>query len=295
MAKGVLIHNPGTSYKDDVATRYHFPKMYLDRIRPFIGDRILYYQSGAKGGYTGTAQILSIEQDPEMQNHYFANIAPRCYIGFSNNVPFRIQGQIANQFLANPDGSPNRGRQVWAVRQISDADFMKIISLAAVQPEELPRISENQFEEKGQEPFIFDAHRSTIEVVLNKKVRDRLFREQILTAYNKTCAFTGMRFINGGGRAEVQAAHIKAVANDGPDLLSNGIALSGTIHWMFDRGLLALSDDYKILVSRKVNNISEVDRLLVRDRQALLPENQNHHPDKRYIAWHREHHEFQAA
>jgi hypothetical protein len=29
---------------------------------------------------------------------------------------------------------------------------------------------------------------------------------------------TGLRIINGGGRAEVQAAHIQPVADDGPDV-----------------------------------------------------------------------------
>ena len=43
---------------------------------------------------------------------------------------------------------------------------------------------------------------------------------------------------NGGGRAEAQAAHIQPVAENGPDSLRNGVALSSTFHWMFDRGLI---------------------------------------------------------
>jgi len=33
---------------------------------------------------------------------------------------------------------------------------------------------------------------------------------------------------------------------NGPDIVNNGIALSGTTRWMFDRGLIALSDDLNI-------------------------------------------------
>ncbi|MGH6673150.1 MAG: HNH endonuclease [Xanthobacteraceae bacterium] len=43
---------------------------------------------------------------------------------------------------------------------------------------------------------------------------------------------TGLQIINGGGRAEVQAAHIRPVAAGGFDSVRNGLALSGTIHWI---------------------------------------------------------------
>ena len=150
-------------------------------------------------------------------------------------------------------------------------------------------------EENAAEPFIYDADRQTVEVVLNKKVRSRMFREKVIEAYDKQCALTGMRLINGGGRAEVQAAHIKSVEANGPDSVNNGIALSGTIHWMFDRGLLSISDDYEILVSRKVNNTDEVARLINKDRKAILPKNESDWPHPRYLEWHRDHHKFEAA
>ena len=56
---------------------------------------------------------------------------------------------------------------------------------------------------------------------------------------------TGLKIINGGGRAEVQAAHIRPIAHHGPDSIRNDPALSGTVHWMFDRGLLTVDDDYR--------------------------------------------------
>ena len=55
---------------------------------------------------------------------------------------------------------------------------------------------------------------------------------------------------NGGGRAEAQAAHIQPVAENGPDSLRNGVALSSTFHWMFDRGLISIDDDYSLLLKR---------------------------------------------
>ena len=56
---------------------------------------------------------------------------------------------------------------------------------------------------------------------------------------------------NGGGRSEVQAARIRPVNDQAPDSIRNGIALSGTVHWMFDRGLISLGEDYSILVAQQ--------------------------------------------
>lgn len=296
MGKGVFIHNPGTQYDDDPATRYHFPKMYLERVKPIVGDYVLYYQSGAKGGYTGTAIVERIYPDPkDPTGHFYAAIKPHSYTHFPDFVPFRVSGKIMNSFLDNGDGTVNRGKQVWAVRQISDIDFVKIITLAAKDDSELPRYDVAlEVKENEQSPFEVDIERPVVEVVLNKKVRDRMFRTKVVSAYNKTCAITGMSLINGGGRAEVEAAHIKPVSENGPDIISNALALSGTIHWMFDRGLLALSNDYAIEVSRKVNNVDEVNRLINNSRKAILPKDEANWPHPRYLEWHRDYHDFQA-
>ena len=71
-------------------------------------------------------------------------------------------------------------------------------------------------------------------------MRDAAFARVVQAAYGATCADTGLKIIKGGGRAEVQAAHIRPVKDKGPDSVRNGIALSATAHWMFDRGLISL-------------------------------------------------------
>ena len=101
-----------------------------------------------------------------------------------------------------------------------------------------------------------------MEQLTNRAIRDRNFRKTVLKAYEERCAITGLRLINGGGRAEVEAAHIRPVEHKGPDIVSNGIVLSGTAHWMFDRGLVGLSNELKILVSRHTNDPSAVRSIL---------------------------------
>jgi len=42
------------------------------------------------------------------------------------------------------------------------------------------------------------------------------------------------------------------VASKGPDSVRNGIGSIRTVHWMFDRGLISIGDDYKILVAKNL-------------------------------------------
>jgi putative restriction endonuclease len=51
------------------------------------------------------------------------------------------------------------------------------------------------------------------------------------------------------GNAEAHAAHILPVVDGGPDIVQNGIALSGTIHWLFDYYLISLTEDHRLVVA----------------------------------------------
>lgn len=97
-----------------------------------------------------------------------------------------------------------------------------------------------------------------------------------------------MKLINGGGRAEVDAAHIRPVEASGPDILSNGIALSGTAQWMFDRGLIGLSDDLDILISCQANDPGSIQGLLKKTGKAIVPGRVLERPHPQFLRWHRE-------
>jgi putative restriction endonuclease len=111
----------------------------------------------------------------------------------------------------------------------------------------------------------------------------------VLRAYDERCAITGLKFINGSGRAEVAAAHIRSVEASGPDIISNGIALSGTAHWMFDRGLISLADDLEILISRHANDPQAVRSIINKSGHAFVPRRTSDRPHPHFLKWHREH------
>ncbi|MNY40301.1 hypothetical protein D3C86_1750360 [compost metagenome] len=121
-----------------------------------------------------------------------------------------------------------------------------------------------------------------------RTLRDRVFRRVVLSAYDERCAVTGLKLINGGGRAEVAAAHIRPVEHNGPDIINNGVALSGTAHWMFDRGLITFSDDLDIVISRQVNDRDGVESLINRTGRLIGPLIERNRPHPAFLAWHRE-------
>jgi putative restriction endonuclease len=97
-----------------------------------------------------------------------------------------------------------------------------------------------------------------------------------------------LKLINGHGRAEVEAAHIKPVESNGPDIVSNGLALSGTAHWMFDRGLIGIAADHEILISRHVNDEAGVRAVINKTGRILKPARAADHPHPHFLRWHRE-------
>jgi putative restriction endonuclease len=107
-----------------------------------------------------------------------------------------------------------------------------------------------------------------------------------LRAYDERCAINGLKLINGGGRAEVAAAHIRPVEASGPDIVSNCIALSGTAHWMFDRGLIGLSDDLDILISRQANDPNGIRSFVNVTGRAIAPTKTHERPHPHFLKWH---------
>jgi putative restriction endonuclease len=97
-----------------------------------------------------------------------------------------------------------------------------------------------------------------------------------------------LKIVNGFGRSEAQAAHIWPVAEGGPDVVQNGLALSSTVHWLFDRHLISLTDDYRILVSH--NKVpGELRSLFEKQMDRIhLPADRRSWPHPAYVARHRE-------
>jgi len=295
MGFGIFIHRSDSIYDDSPAERYQFPSQYLGRVQACIGDWIIYYEPRkvvATRGYFAVAKVQQVIRDPGAPGMYLALIEPGSYLDFANPVPFSDAGGVVERGVLNEQGQIS-GRAQSAVRPISPADFNRIITLGLDLTEPvLPRVGEPISPvgvQEEQAPMEFEQSRERVSVITSRIVRDRVFRQVVLRAYDQRCAITGLRLINGGGRAEVAAAHIRPVEANGPDIVSNGIALSGTAHWMFDRGLISLGDDLEILISRQANDQDSIRAFISKTGRAHEPRRTLERPHPHFLQWHREH------
>lgn len=297
MAFGVFIHRADSVYDDHPEERYQFPKSYLSRASQFVGDWIVYYEptkvSDSKG-YFAIARVERIVPDPTANGMYLALIAPGSYLPFPNKVAFADEGGVIERGLLNDAGRLS-GRAQAAVRPISGRDFDAILARGLAEAEvPLPRfdaiVEERRFElgEAEQQAFTGEFDREQVLVTGKRWVRDKVFRRVILQPYDKRCAVTGLKLINGGGRAEVEAAHIRPVDKKGSDTVNNGIALSGTVHWMFDRGQICVEDDLSIVISRQVNDRDSVEGLINKTGRLVGPLAARDRPHPAFLQWHRD-------
>ena len=296
MPRAVLTTKVDPSYDDLPEERYHFPRTYLNAARAAIGDWIVYYEprrssarlssSGGRQSYFATARIVRVDDDPRRADHYYAYVED--YLEFDRPVPFREDGFFYESGLRKEDGSVNKGRFGRAVRLLADAEYSLILAAGfetGIDKRERFGIREGVHPDPGRLELV---DRPLIERLSRRPFRDRVFSTGIKRAYDNTCAISGLRIINGGGRAEAQAAHIRPVHANGPDSLRNGVALSSTFHWMFDRGLISIDDDYSLLFKRNAvpgNALSLVNR----DRRLRVPEQEIYRPHRRFLEYHREH------
>ena len=279
-------------YEDEPERFYRFPTKWMSNAAKVLGNWIIYQEPRRAGrrGYYAVAKVDRIVPDPANEGMYLALIEVGSFLEFGRDVPFQLNGRAVERGLLDPSGRLNNGRAIQSIRSISDADFNRIIELGLIDADELlPRVDGEEWAPSRvrEEPDPWQGPVDRATMLVNRTVRDRQFRKRVLGVYDCRCAFTGMQLINGGGRAEAQAAHIMSVEVGGPDVVTNGIALSGTVHWMFDRGLISLSDEGEILVSRKINDVEGVQKLIYDDRRARLPTSSSDRPHSRYLEWHR--------
>ncbi|WP_181797155.1 phosphorothioated DNA-binding restriction endonuclease [Streptomyces sp. WELS2] len=84
-----------------------------------------------------------------------------------------------------------------------------------------------------------------------RRQRDPRMRELVLTAYEYRCAFCGYDGRIGSVPVGLEAAHVRWWAFGGPDDVDNGLCLCSLHHKLFDKGVLGLGDDHRVLVSRR--------------------------------------------
>jgi putative restriction endonuclease len=300
------------AYDDLPEARYHFPRTYLNQVEAALDNWIVYYEprrstadlasSGGRSAYFAVARVESIVSDPVQADHFYAHMVD--YLEFSRPVPFKEGPHYYEDALRKADGSTNKGAFGRAVRnlrghefdRIFAAGFARIIGDSPLGPAHsdgaaFPKPGFLLAAENPAPPFEYElpsmpARRMETKLV-SRSFRDRAFASAVMTAYGDRCAVTGIRITDQGGRSEAEAAHVRSVAQNGPDSIRNGIAVSRTVHWMFDAGLLSIADDYTILVAKRIAPYT-MQGLPPLHRKLAVPARPELRPHPSYLRFHRE-------
>ncbi|AVQ00800.1 HNH endonuclease [Caulobacter segnis] len=261
-----------------------------------VDDWIVFRQPRAAGGnlaYFATAKIAAIVPDPMLDKHYYAIIER--YSPFEKPVPWLREGRYSERALRDLENVSQLGLYLRgkSVRPLEDGDFLSIVEAGfsnlwdSPGEGDLDRAELDLLASRLAASSAAQRERAIISLLVNKKLRDRNFRRAVGAAYHWRCAISGLSLKDRGGNYEVQGAHIVSVAEGGPDIVPNGIALSGTLHWLFDRHLISIGEDHGILIGTQGLPTGLLALIRSSGDRLSLPANQQHWPAEQFLSRHR--------
>ena len=190
-----------------------------------------------------------------------------------------------------------------AVKSQENRDILKHALLNTYFPESSAqqRVSALRYSKKIEKQILFDAkenyagnkiwhkHEETIESKEEEIiVRNYIFRKAVLETYNNQCAISGLKIESSDEELLVDACHIVPFTQTSDDSIRNGIALSPTLHRAFDNGLIAIDDNYKILVPHKLKDYNPaVGIRQYANKKIMLPRDEAFYPSLHRLAEHR--------
>lgn len=112
------------------------------------------------------------------------------------------------------------------------------------------------------------------------------FRILVTNAYESRCAVTGESVVS-----VLEAAHIRDYAEQGPNLVRNGLLLRADIHKLFDAGLITVTPNHHIEVAQNVHGLDMAHskyQSLHGTKLLHLPQHTQDIPDPQFLSWHNE-------
>lgn len=125
--------------------------------------------------------------------------------------------------------------------------------------------------------------------IVERQRRDPEFRIEVLRAYEFRCAMCGYDGKLDTVSVGLDAAHIRWWAYAGPDAVDNALALCALHHRALDRGVVGVSPELRITVSRRFHGGARARELIIDLAGSALarPQLGVPTPAKEHVAWHR--------
>lgn len=124
----------------------------------------------------------------------------------------------------------------------------------------------------------------------NRLKRDPSFRQSVLDAYGHRCAICEYDIQFRTKIIGLEAAHLQWHNSDGPDQVTNGLALCSIHHKLLDYGAIGFNDNLELIAAKGLNGSeAQLDHLIYRHegRQIVLPRNSMEEPSVEYVRWQR--------
>ena len=149
------------------------------------------------------------------------------YYGFCKKIVIDSKNNHEKYFLSNIS--------------ISEIDDLKKIKTKNISLENVAKLIK-----QTQIPEFIERKKILREVI--ERPYQRLFRNNVLSAYNSKCMVTGVTIEN-----VLEASHIKPVSEEGNDKIENGLCLRSDIHQLFDSGHLKIKSNGELILSELSN------------------------------------------
>ena len=120
-------------------------------------------------------------------------------------------------------------------------------------------------------------------------IRSAAFKREISKAYNYSCCISRLRVDVTTDCDLMDACHIEPFATSHDDTITNGIYLCPTLHRAFDRHLISIDENYRLIISKAFIERSDSPYSIKQfeGKVILLPANRNHYPSQEKLQKHR--------
>jgi putative restriction endonuclease len=241
----------GSDYADSPDS-YEFPPQYLRFFDPLTRGEpmvaVIYEPRGDRNegrmAYVGWAMLQAPATDSGRRNArkqvlYRVQYADR-YREFDRVVPREATGEPVETWLRPLRRGRERNVATFgrAVRPLIEEDLQLVMSLGFPNGAERLNLETPQTHEYAEAVTREERARRLVLAVS----REARFRDEVLSSYEHRCSLSGLAVGASPSRAYglLDAAHIRPVGSQGADTVANGLALTPTLHRMFDKGLFTL-------------------------------------------------------
>lgn len=257
-----------------------------------VDDWVLYYRTRLArtanqkfNGVPGYFAVALVERIEKTEDKGICRAYVNCFTPFAKPVPFKWNGIYFEAGVTHIDGAMNGALIQSELRSVSDVDFLRIVRAG------LDRYLEpalGPVDADGLAEDARDIERVIVQELRSRTLRNSAFADQVFRPYAFRCLVTRSDTIDPVGRADLNAAHIRPVADGGPDSVRNGFPCISSVHRLFDLGWFTFTDDIEIVISDFAREHPVLAPVKSGDR-LLPPISDEYRPHPAFLKFHRDH------